>query len=203
MVSKEIVTVLCGLGLCLSAAVAEPAPPPPMGHGDGMQPPMKQMSQADMQKMHARMCLAGYAREVGHISQLKVELQLKSSQESAFDAWKSVKLKAAAAHKDDCMAMKLPEMAGKPGMKPGEMGPKPDMVKGMEMEEKHLESRLKDLRAEMPALKSLWASLSDDQKAAFMPPMGPKPGPDHGPHGAPEGAPHGGPHGPQGGPDKP
>lgn len=209
MVSKEFLTVMCGLGLCVTAAVAQSAPPPPAPGLEAHGAPVHQLSKAEMEKMHAGMCLSGYAREVGQLSALKVRLQLKADQESAFKRWEDVKLNAAVARKADCMAQKMPEHApGMPGMMgPGKPGagpdmmppPNPDMVKGLKMEESHLQMRLKEIKAEMPALEALMVRLSNDQKAAFMPPMGP----DRGPHGPHDKGPQGGHPGPDHGPEMP
>jgi hypothetical protein len=177
MATKFLLPLIASLCLGASAALAQDAPPPPPAGANSspdLQAPGKAPSKEDMEKMHARMCLDGYAMEAGRLATLEVRLQLTAKQQSAFDRWKAVKLAAAKARAADCSAMKMPD--------PGK-AEKPSFVEGLKAEERHLKDRLADIKAELPASEALAAVLSDEQKCALAPPH------------------HGGPHGPQGGPE--
>lgn len=153
----------------LSAAAAPAQEGPPAAQAPG--------GQAWSQKHFAEMCSDQYAREVGDLAFLETKLAPNDQQKRLFDRWKAVKLASAKAHAAECAAMKPPAEP-------------PSIVEGMKQEEKMLQARLADLKAELPALTELFNSLSDEQKHAFeeagpIIPGGPKghhhpPGPPHG-----------------------
>lgn len=192
MAQKTLIAALFVAALIAPAALADTTPPP-VGPNGGPGPfPGKAFSKEDMQKHHAQMCSGFYAHEVGALAELEVRLQLTAKQKALFEKWKTVKLSAAKAHSETCLSMKGPDLpppdAGKDA-KP----PVPSPVEGLKHEMQGLQDKLAEIKAELPALEALAASLSDDQKLALEPHHGPR-----GPMGGPQG-PHDGPHG---GPDQ-
>lgn len=199
MASKHILSLVCALGLCIPAAMAEGAPPPAgmpgagAPSGAGPMGPGKMPSKEDMAKMQARMCSDGYAHAVGAMAELEVKLALTDKQKPAFERWKAVRLKAAKARAADCAGHEMP-MPPPEGMAGASKPKAPSAAAGMEKEIEMLKTRLTELKDELPALKALEAVLTDEQKAAL-----PKPGP-HGPmmdglgpdrHGSDRGPDHG------------
>jgi hypothetical protein len=128
--------------LSAGAALAQMPPAPPLEKG----PPDK----AEMQRHFAEMCQDRLAHATGDIAFLEAKLSLTDAQKPLFERWKKIRLNAAKAA--DC----TPPAEGKPSL-----------VDGLKHEEKTLRQRLDELKAELPALEALAASLSDDQKAAF------------------------------------
>jgi hypothetical protein len=126
-----------------SVAAAQPAPPPNGG-------PMP--DKAEMARHAAQMCLDHKARATGEMAYLEAKLVLNDKQKPLFERWKSIKLKAA--NTETC-----------PQPPEGE----PSLIDQMRQEEKMLRTHLDTLKAELPALEALYASLTDDQKKAFHP----------------------------------
>ncbi|MGB8602237.1 MAG: hypothetical protein WCD42_08585 [Rhizomicrobium sp.] len=196
MAQKTVIAAFVAAALIAPAALAQAAPPP-AGPNTGPGPfAGKAFSKEDMQKHHAQMCSGFYAHEVGALAELEVRLQLTAKQKPLFEKWKTVKLSAAKAHSETCLSMKGPDLpppdAGK-GAKP----PVPSPVEGLKHEMQGLQDKLTEIKAELPALEALAASLSDDQKLALEPhhgPRGPMGGPQ-GPHDGPHDGGHDGPHG--------
>jgi len=149
---------LTALVLSAGAALAQVPPAPPFDKG----PPDK----AEMQRHFAEMCQDRLAYVTGDIAFLEAKLALTDAQKPLFERWKKIKLNAAKA--GNC----TPPPDGKPSL-----------VDGLKREEMMLRQRLVELKAELPALEALAASLSDDQKAAFGR-RGPHWGGDH--HRGPE-----------------
>jgi hypothetical protein len=191
MTNRMFVPFVAAAMLCAPAALAENAPPPPAGQA-GPMAPGKPMNKDDMAKMHARMCTDGYARAAGELTTVEIRLQLTAKQKPLFERWKAVKLTSAKTHADACAAMKLPDMDKAKDKAPS-------LAEGLKMEEKHLQARLDELKAEQPALAALEAVLTDEQKGALLPHDGPHDGPHgdgpmgghhaEGPHGGPMGGP--------------
>ena len=155
MRSKLVVPFFASLALCASAAMAQDAPQAPPAPAAGqMGPGPMHMSKEDMAKHHARMCIDGYAHAVGELATLEAKLALAGEQKPLFESWKKVKLASAKARADECAVMKMPEKDA-------------SIVEHLKLEEKMLNSRLADLRAELPALEALAGSLNDEQKHAF------------------------------------
>jgi len=144
----------------------------------------------DFAARHAEMCKDLYAREVGRTAYLEARLQLTPAQEPLFETWKNVVLANAGERSKTCAAMTPPVQW-------------PSFLDMMQHEETRLQARLGALQAEMPALTSLYQSLSPEQQRAFMADgrgRGPRGrfGREHGGH---DGPPRDGPH--DGGPDRP
>jgi len=144
----------------------------------------------DFAARHAEMCKDLYAREVGRTAYLEARLQLTPAQEPLFETWKNVVLANAGERSKACAAMTPPVQW-------------PSFLDMMQHEETRLQARLGALQAEMPALTSLYQSLSPEQQRAFMTDgRGREPrgrfGREHGGH---DGPPRDGPH--DGGPDRP
>jgi hypothetical protein len=175
LLSGKILPWMAAMALCATAALAQGAPPspPPNGGPDG---PHKAFNDADIAKMHARICLDLYAQEAGHLTVLETRLQLNDKQKSAFEKWKAVKMTAAKALADACAAMAPPP---KDGAKPKAPSP----VDALKSEMQHLKARVAELKAEEPALEALVGALSEEQLQAFAPPHG-------GPHWAGRKGPH-------------
>lgn len=132
------------------AALAQMPPTPPLEKG--------QPDKAEMQRHFAEMCQDRVAHVTGDIAALEVKLALTEPQKPLFERWKKIKLNTTKAA--DC----TPPAEGKPSL-----------VDGLKHEEKMLRQRLDALRAELPALEALAASLSDEQKQVFGRQL-------HGPH---------------------
>ena len=135
-------TTLTALVLSAGTALAQMPPAPPFEKG--------QPDKAEMQRHFAEMCHDRLAHVTGDIAFLEVKLALTDAQKPLFERWKKIKLTAAKA--TDC----APPPEGKPSI-----------VDQLKHEEKMLRQRLVELKAELPALEALAASLSDDQKVAF------------------------------------
>lgn len=173
--------------ICLTgAAIAQPAPPD--GHGFGEHGPNK----AEMAKFAAQMCQDRKAHVVGELAFVETKLALSDKQKPLFEHWKKVKL--AEANGEEC----APPPEGKPSI-----------VDHLKREEKFLQVQLANVKAELPVLEALYASLSEEQKKAFAPPPPPGGPNGHGPHDGPMGGPGMGPgpmqhgRGPDGAGDQP
>ncbi len=136
-------------------ALAQTPPAPPPNH-----PPAKAM----MTDRFAEMCRDRPARAAGEVAALETRLQLTEKQRPLFERWKKVKL--AGAKSADCTPPS---------------NDAPSVLDALKHEETMLRQRLDELKAEQPALEALFASLTGEQKKAFVPPAhhrGPgRPGP--------------------------
>ena len=139
--------LVAGLALGGAAAFAADQPPPggPMGHHHW------RMDNKDMAKHLKSMCENRYAHAVGTMAYLQTRLALKGDQKSAFENWKTVVLGSAKTRTDACVAMKPPAK-------------RPSLVEMAQFRETMLEHRLADLKAQMPALQTLTASLDQKQE---------------------------------------
>lgn len=135
--------------LLTGAAMAQPAAPDRQG------PP-----KPDMAKLATQMCQDRFARGTGEMAALEVKLALTDKQKPLFERWKQAKLAALKA--EPCLP---PPKDAPKGAKD-----KPSMVDMLRQEEKFLQMRLSALKAELPALETLFASLNETQKEAFAPP---------------------------------
>ena len=192
MSSRIVVPFLASLALSASAALAQDAPPAPpaaqtMGSAhDPMRGPMH-ANKEEFAKHHPQMCSDRFAHNVGELAYLEIKLALTDKQKVLFDRWRNVKLASAKARAAECASLKLPDK-------------EPSIVEHLKQDEKMLQHRLDDLRAELPTLEALAASLNDEQKHALAP-RHPGFGPE-GPRRGMDGHPFGG-DGPGAGPDAP
>jgi len=184
MALHTLLPLIATLALCAPAALAQEATPLPMGHHAGLGGAEKGLSLEDIGKMHAHWCNALYAHEAGALTTLEVELQLSDKQKPAFDRWKAIKLATAKAHADACSAGKMPPPPDQDKAK----GKAPPPVEGLKIEMQHLKDRLADIKAELPALEALAATLTDEQLHTLLPHGGP-----HAGHGGPHNGPNEGP----------
>ena len=139
--------LVAGLALGGTAAFAADQPPPggPMGPGHHWR-----MDKKDMARRHANRCENRYAHAVGTMAYLETRLSLKDAQKPAFNHWKHVVLASAKKGADQCAAMKPPAK-------------RPSIVDMAKFREARLEGRLSALKAQMPALETLTASLDQKQ----------------------------------------
>ena len=110
---------------------------------------------ADMAAWHAQMCKGHYAREAGKLAYLQADLSITDAQRGAFDRWRDAVLSTAKTHSEKCLAHA-----------PGEHHMHDALERNAQMQ-KRLENRLADLKSERPALETLYASLTPDQKNLF------------------------------------
>ena len=108
-----------------------------------------------MAAWHAQMCKGHYAREAGKLAYLQADLSITDAQRGAFDRWRDAVLSTAKAHSEKCLART-----------PGEHHMHDALERNAQMQ-KRLESKLADLKSERPALETLYASLTPDQKKLF------------------------------------
>jgi hypothetical protein len=154
---RVAIKTLAAAMLC-TAAIAQPAPP-------SAPPSAPAQDKAEMQRHFAEMCLDRQAHAVGQLAYLEAKLALTDKQKPLFERWKKVKL--ATAKSADC----APPPEGEPSV-----------VDQLKHEQKMLQSHLEELKAELPALEALAATLTPEQKKAFAPPGPHHRGPgDHGP----------------------
>ena len=136
-------------------AFAQSAPP-----SDGAQPQQHAWHKPNPEEMaawHAERCKSHYARVAGKLAFLQADLSITDAQRGAFDQWKGVVLSSAKAHSDACLAHTAD----------GKEMHRHDALERNARMEKMLEGKLAELKAERPALESLYASLTPDQKKAF------------------------------------
>jgi hypothetical protein len=134
---RFIVPVLASMVLAAPALANDVAAPP-----------------ANMAKHHGEMCNNLYARAVGKLAALDVQLKLTPAQKPLYERWKNVKLASVKARSEKCAGMKMPAR---------EMS----IMDGLKLETAMLEARLADLKAEAPALEALVNSLDKDQQVTF------------------------------------
>ena len=157
MLLKTIAPALAGLLLAASASFAQTAPQPPAppaGAPPGPMMHMRHFDKADMEKHIAQMCQDRYAKVVGNLAELETRLDLAPAQKPLFARWKDSVLSSTKAHVAECASFKLPE---------GKLS----IVDHARMHEKMLQAHLDILKAQMPALEALNASLNDDQQKTF------------------------------------
>ena len=150
MQPRIVLSALAGLAMAASGAFAQatpPAPPGPMMH-------MKHFDKADMEKHMAQMCQDHYAKAVGKLAELEVRLDLTAKQKPLYERWKGTLLSAAKDRVNDCTTMKMPDH---------DMS----LVDHMKMHVKMLQAHLDIIKAQMPALEALNATLSDEQQETF------------------------------------
>lgn len=121
---------------------------------------------------HKQMCVDRYARNAGRVAYVEARLSLTDSQRPLFDSWKQTVLGSAKSRENECLA-RQPHM--------GDMHRRNILERQARMQQM-MQSRLADLTAEQPSLKTLYDSLSPEQKLVLD-------------HGGPMGMHHGGQHG--------
>lgn len=164
MASSVVYSFVASL-LIASGALAQGAPPKP----------------ADMAGRHGDRCRDLVARQTGDMAMLEVRLNLSAAQKPLFARWSKTKIDAAKQAAETCAADAPP-----PPPQDGAAPQAPDPLLMLTREEARLQQRLAALKTELPALKALVASLSDEQKRMLMPrhhPMGPGGMMRHGDHG--------------------
>lgn len=115
-----------------------------------------QHGSAEMQqKMAQTFCTDHTARVIGHLAYLQAKLKPTATQQAAWKSYNDAVTADATAREKDCLA------------RPARHEGRPTIVERQAMMEKGLESRLESLKATTPALQSLYASLSTDQKAVL------------------------------------
>jgi hypothetical protein len=142
--THRILSAATAMLFVAGTAMAQTPPAPPPDHPS---------ARAMMKDRFAEMCRDRPARTAGEVAALEVRLQLTEKQKPLFERWKKVKL--AAARSADCTPPS---------------NDAPSIVDVLKHEETMLRQRLDELKAEQPALEALFASLTDEQKKAFMPP---------------------------------
>lgn len=130
-------TLAAAMTLAAPAALAQQAPPPDR--------PM------DFAKHHAEMCTNHYAHAVGKLAELETRLALTSSQKTAFERWKTVKLEHAKAQSAKCADFKP-------------LGPDASILEHRQHMIARLEERLAALKAETPSLEALVKVLTPEQQ---------------------------------------
>lgn len=151
---RMFVPAMAGLAMTASAAFAQGAPAPQPAGQPGPMMGMRHMDPAEMQKHMAQMCQDHYAHAVGKVAELEARLNLTAAQKPLFERWKSSILSAAKDRVNDCQNLKMPERPI-------------SVVEGAKMHQKMLEAQLTILKAQMPALEALNASLSEEQQKVF------------------------------------
>ena len=175
-----LLPLAAALSLGAGAALAQDAPPPgaPTGHH-------WHMDAKDMAAHFHEMCTSHYAHAVGDMAYLETKLALSDDEKPAFDGWKKTVLGSAKSAEQDCLNHKVPTQ-------------RPNAVDIAKFGEHMLEMRLDGIKAQMPALETLYAKLSPEQdkimdRAAMR--LMHEHGGMHGPHDRD----HGGMHGPMDG----
>lgn len=120
-------------------------------------------------KMMQSFCTDRTAQAAGRLAYLEAKLKPTSAQQAAWKKYSDAVTADAGAREKECLA--------RPARHDGK-GERPSIVERQAMMEKGLEARLASLKATTPALQSLYATLSDDQKAVLDRAQGPD-GPRH------------------------
>ncbi len=137
--------------------VAQAAPPAamPPAAGGGADRPMA------AHKLNPRnMCLEHVAHRVGNRAYLKARLDLKTDQQSAWNAFEKAADEVSAKDKARCAAL------------PTDVTTRPKFTERMNMRETMMKARLESLQAVKPSLTTLYAALTPEQQALFDRPMG-------------------------------
>ena len=127
-------------------AQAQPAPPP--GAGLGMQPERPAFSPRNM-------CNEQIARRIGNRAYLKAKLDLKSEQMANWNAFEKAADEASAKQKTRCSTL------------PAELKGPVSLTDRMGMQEEAMKARLEAIQSIKPALTTLYASLTPEQKAVL------------------------------------
>ncbi len=128
-------------------AQAQPAPPPP-GAGPGMQPERPAFSPRNM-------CSEQVARRIGNRAYLKARLDLKPEQMANWTAFEKAADDASAKQKTRCSTL------------PAELKGPVSLTDRMGMQEEAMKARLEAIQSIKPALTTLYASLTPEQKAVL------------------------------------
>ncbi len=157
MQKKIFVPIFASVLLCGAAALAQDQPPPQQpAAGQSQQARPFRGRQANPQQMATRMkqmCADRYAHAVGNMSYLETRMSLSAQQKPAFDHWKDMMLAQAKSRADKCAAFTPPAQGAK----------RPSLTDRLKQRETRLQMRLDNLKAQMPALQALTATLTDDQ----------------------------------------
>lgn len=143
--------------------LAQATPPPPAAAGTDRRDRMANFNPKAF-------CLDRVARRAGNRTYLKIKLDLKPEQMTAWDAF--AKASDAADVKDTARCNALPS----------EMKERPNYVDRLTMEETYMKARVERIEAVKPSLTALYNTLSPEQKAALdrPRPMGGMMGRHHG-----------------------
>jgi hypothetical protein len=151
---RIMLPAVASLCLAASAAFAQATPPPAAPDKPGMMQ-MHHFDKAEMAKHIGQMCENRYAKAVGHLAELETRLNLTAVQKPLFNRWRDSVLSAAKTRVADCQNFKMPDQPL-------------SIVDHAKMHEKMLQAQLDILKAQMPALEALNASLSQDQQKIFQ-----------------------------------
>ena len=150
--SKRVLTALAALSMAwATSALAETAPP----NGSMSQPGFHHRIQ-DPVAWHKEKCVDHYARRAGRLAFLEAKLNLTDAQKGPWNAWRQAELDDAAKMRDACLA-NLPANPGTP----------PTILEREARIEKMMGARLAAMQSSRPALESLYAVLTPDQKAVL------------------------------------
>lgn len=127
------------------------------------------MSSETRAKMMQSFCTDRTAHAAGRLAYLEAKLKPTAAQQAAWKKYSDAVTADATAREKECLA--------RPARNDGK-GERPSIVERQAMMEKGLEARLASLKATTPALQSLYATLSDEQKAVLDRAQGPG-GPRH------------------------
>lgn len=119
-------------------------------------------------KMMQSFCTDRTAREAGRLAYLESKLKPTAAQQAAWKKYSEAMTADATAREKECLSRPARD----------KNGVRPSIVERQAMMEKRLEARLASLKATTPALQSLYATLSDEQKAVLDRAQGPD-GPRH------------------------
>lgn len=106
------------------------------------------------------MCLDQVARRIGNRAYLKVRLELKPDQTTAWNAFEKASDEASTRANARCATL------------PAEMKERPNIVDRLSMEESAMKARVAAIEAVKPTLTALYAVLSPEQKAILDQPRG-------------------------------
>jgi hypothetical protein len=146
MQPRILLPVLAAAALFCGAASAQDAQAP-----TGRPAMARHADPAKMQQHLGQMCTNRYAHAVGRMAALEVQLNLTSSQKPLFERWKDKMLASAKERSTQCADIKIPDH-------------RPTLVEREKFRAKVMQARLDDLKAQMPALEALSASLNADQQ---------------------------------------
>lgn len=157
MQKKVLIPILASVLVCAGAgagAALAQSQPSQRGPAAQTRPLRAHMNPERMAARLKQMCADRYAHAVGGMAYLETRLSLKSDQKPAFDHWKDMVLAQAKTRADKCAAFTPPA----PGAK------RPSLTDRLKRQETRLQTRLDNLKAQMPALETLTAKLSTDQQ---------------------------------------
>ena len=102
-------------------------------------------------EMHHAMCTDRYAHMYGKTAYLQAKLGITDKQQAAWDAWQKAELDSATRERDACLAEQPKDKAD-------------SIVEQEARLETMLQGKLDELHASRPALETLYAQLTDEQK---------------------------------------